>query len=151
MQEQSEPQRIPIKMYSTENRLMVAAPMPGLEPEDIQIEITGAGRLLLHGQLRGTLKGVKDLLIGEWSVGDYHREIELPMSVDGEMTNVTYDNGVLVVAMPISEQQRSATLQLKTTGRARGQHAGSTGSNFQPTSTEERLSERAAERGGRRG
>src|SRR5215211_1674311 len=149
MQEQNQPQRVPIKMYSTDDRLMVAAPMPGLQPEDIQVEITGEGRLVLHGQLRGTLKGVKDLLIAEWSVGDYHREIELPMGVDGQMTNVTYDNGVLVVAMPISEQLRSATLQLETTGRARGQHAGSTGSNIQPTSTEERSSEQAAERGGR--
>jgi HSP20 family protein len=134
-------------MYSTEDRLMVAAPMPGLQPEDIQVEITDKALLVLHGQLRGTLKGVKDLLVAEWSVGDYHREIELPMSVDGKMTNVTYDNGVLVVAMPISEQLHSATLQLATTGRARGMHAGSTGSNIQPTSTAEHLSEQAAERG----
>jgi hypothetical protein len=65
------------------------------------------------------------------------------------MTNVTYDNGVLVVAMPISEQLRSATLHLEATGRARGMRAGSTGSNIQPTSTAEHLSEQAAERGGR--
>jgi hypothetical protein len=45
------------------------------------------------------------------------------------------------VAMPVSGQKRSATLQLETTGRARGLHAGSTGSNIQPTSTAEHLLE----------
>jgi HSP20 family protein len=146
MQEQSELQAVPVKMYSTEDRLMIAAPMPGLQPEDISVEITGSGRIVLDGRLRGTLKGVKDLLLSEWSVGGYHREIDLPMGVDGEMSNVTYDNGVLVVAMPISERQSSATLQLQSTGRARGQSANSTGSNLQPTSTNERLAEQAAQR-----
>lgn len=148
MQEQLDLQRVPIKMYSTDDRLMVAAPMPGLQPEDITVEITDAGRLVLSGRLRGALKGVKDLLVSEWSVGGYQREIELPMGVDGQLTNVTYDNGVLVVAMPISEQQRSATLTPEAIGRAKGQHAGSTGSNIQPTSTAERQSEQAKQRGG---
>jgi len=148
MQEQLDLQRVPIKMYSTDDRLMVAAPMPGLQPEDITVEITGAGQLVLSGRLRGALKGVKDLLVSEWSVGGYEREIELPMGVDGQLTNVTYDNGVLVVAMPISEQQRSATLTPEAIGRARGQHAASTGSNIQPTSTAERQAEQAKQRGG---
>lgn len=148
MQEQLDLQRVPIKMYSTDDRLMVAVPMPGLQPEDITVEITDAGRLVLSGRLRGALKGVKDLLVSEWSVGGYEREIELPMGVDGQLTNVTYDNGVLVVAMPISVQQRSATITPEAVGHARGQHIASTGSNIQPTSAAERQAEQAKQRGG---
>src|SRR5947209_20159241 len=103
MQEEAKIQQIPVKMYRTSDRLMVAAPMPGMEPEDILVEITGDGHLILHGALRALLKDVKELLIDEWSVGDYHREMALPDAVDGEHANVTYGNGVLVVALPISE------------------------------------------------
>ncbi|HZU70382.1 MAG TPA: Hsp20/alpha crystallin family protein [Ktedonobacteraceae bacterium] len=127
MQEEGKIQQIPIKMYRTPDRLMVAAPMPGMEPEDILVEITQNGVLVLHGALRGLLKDVKELLIDEWSVGDYHREIKLPNTVDGEHANVTYGNGVLVVAMPLSDTIYPGRLTLQTVGPAHGEHIGNIG------------------------
>lgn len=127
MQEEGKIQQIPIKMYRTPDRLMVAAPMPGMEPEDILVEITENGELVLHGALRGLLQGEKDLLIDEWSVGDYHREFKLPNTVDGEHANVTYGNGVLVVAMPLSDELYPGRLTLQTIGPAHGEHLGNTG------------------------
>lgn len=127
MQEDISPQFIPLKVYRSGERLTVAAPMPGLEPEDIIVEITADGRLILDGALRGTLKGMKDLLIDEWSVGGYHREIPLPEPVNAELANVTYGNGVLVIALPIAEDTRSAVLGLTPQGAARGQRVGNAG------------------------
>jgi hypothetical protein len=46
-------QEVPIKLYRTPDRLTVAAPMPGLLPEDITIEVTANHHLVLHGALRG--------------------------------------------------------------------------------------------------
>ena len=40
MQEQLKQQYIPVKVYRTDQRLMVAAPMAGLEPENIVVEVT---------------------------------------------------------------------------------------------------------------
>jgi hypothetical protein len=37
--------------------LMVAAPMAGLEPENIVVEVTVEDRLILHGDLRGRAQG----------------------------------------------------------------------------------------------
>lgn len=127
MQENVEQQRIPVKVYRAHDRLTVAAPMPGLEPEDIEVEVTQENKLVLRGQLRGVLKGVKDLVIDEWSVGDYYRELALPASVDGETANVTYGNGVLVVALPLASKTRPARLSLAVTGVARGAHYGHAG------------------------
>jgi HSP20 family protein len=83
--------------------------------------------LIMHGALRGLLKDVKELLIDEWSVGDYHRELGLPDIVDGEHANVTYGNGVLVVAMPISDEMIPGRLTLETIGPAHGEHVGNIG------------------------
>ncbi|GAC1341899.1 MAG: hypothetical protein NVS4B9_18490 [Ktedonobacteraceae bacterium] len=127
MQEKAKIQQIPIKVYRTADRLMVAAPMPGLQPEDILVEITEDGKLLLQGELRGLLKDVKELLIDEWSVGGYYREVPLPDAVDGEQANVTYANGVLVVALLISDATRPATLTLDKVGPAHGERIGNTG------------------------
>ena len=124
MREQAKLQSIPLKVYRTLDRLTVAAPMPGLQPEDILVEVTDDGRLILKGELRGVLKDVKELLINEWSVGGYYRELPLPASVDGSEATVTYGNGVLVVSMPTSERTCPARLTLDTIAPDRGEHIG---------------------------
>jgi HSP20 family protein len=131
MQEHVEIQRIPVKMYRTDERLVIAAPMPGLEPGDISVEVTADGRVLLHGNLRGALKGMKQLLLDEWSVGEYHRELRLPEGVNGELANVTYGNGVLVVALPIAQQTRPAKLTLTELSPTHGSRAGNAGHTAQ--------------------
>jgi HSP20 family protein len=55
MQEQLK-QHTPVKVYRTDERVMIAAPMPDLEPENIVFEIAADGCLLLHGDVRGMLK-----------------------------------------------------------------------------------------------
>src|SRR2546426_5838632 len=68
MQEATNPQSLPVKVYRTHDHLTVAAPMPGLEPEDILVEVTEQGQLILHGDRRGSLKEVKEVLLDEWNV-----------------------------------------------------------------------------------
>lgn len=126
--ERTELQQVPVKLYRTEDLVTVAAPMPGLEAENIAVDVTGDGRLVLRGQLRGALKDVKQVLVDEWSVGPYHREIALPCPVDGEAATVTYGNGVLVVALPVAAENRPAQLSLAPTAPTRGQRVPETGS-----------------------
>lgn len=130
MQQQGETQQqeIPVKLYCSEDRVMVAAPMPGLEPQDIAVEIAEGEQLVLHGDLRGEFKGQKDVLADEWNPGPYHRELQLPQPVDGEMANVTYNNGVLVVILPRAEETRPARLSLDHVGPAHGERVGHRGS-----------------------
>jgi HSP20 family protein len=126
MQEQAKIQHIPIKMYRSPERLVIAVPMPGSEPEDILVKVT-ENSVVMQGDIRGLLKDVKELLTDEWSVGSYYREVQLPNPVDGEHANVTYGNGVLVVNLPISEKTVTATLVLEKTGAARGERVGNSG------------------------
>ncbi len=106
---------------------MVAAPMPGVEPDDILVDVTENRHLLLQAGLRGALKDVKELLLDEWSAGDYYRELELPDAVDGIHANVTYGNGVVVVVLPLSQQHTPATLTLKKTAKDYGETVGNSG------------------------
>jgi HSP20 family protein len=127
MQEQLKQQSIPVKVYRTDERLMIAAPMAGLEPENIAVEVTADSRLILHGDLRAMLKEIKDLLLDEWSVGVYHRELVLPVAVDAACANVTYGNGVLTVTLPISEQTNPARLALVRRNPTHGARKGNAG------------------------
>ncbi len=127
MEETPKIQHIPVKMYRTPDRLTIAAPMPGVQPEDIQVQVTENRRLVLQAALRGVLKDVKELLLDEWSVGNYYRELEIQDAVDGEHANVTYGNGVLVVVLPISQETVPATLVLDKTAKDFGEYVGNSG------------------------
>ena len=123
---------MPVKIYQSALRVMVAVPMPGVEPEDISVEITPASHLIIRARQRGELKGLKTELLNEWIAGDAEREIALSAPVDGEMANVTYGNGVLVVALPIARQTRPAQLTLTALTATRGLHAGNMGRPIRP-------------------
>lgn len=120
MPEKAKIQQVPLKVYRTADRLTVAAPMAGMEPTNVTIEITDDGRLLLDGEVRALLKDVKELLLDEWSVGAYYRDYILPVPVDGSQGVATYGNGVLVVTFPISTRLVPARLTLSSTGMAHG-------------------------------
>ena len=119
-------QSVPVKVYRTTDLVTVAAPMPGLEADDIVGEVRADGRLVLRGRLRGALKGAKELLVDEWSVGPYHREVALPEAVDGEAATVTYGNGVVVVALPVAARTRPARLRLDRIAPTRGRRVPAT-------------------------
>ena len=82
---------------------------------------------VLYGELRGKLKDVKELLLDEWSVGIYHRELELPAHVHGKSANVTYGNGVVTVALPISDQTITTRLTLERLAPTHGERKGNAG------------------------
>lgn len=126
------PHVAPVKIYRTPLRIMVAVPMPGLEPEDIVVEVAAAGQLIVQGQRRGELKGLKDELLNEWGVGDYYRKVALPAPVDGTLANVTYGNGVLVVALPIAPRTKTARITLAAKTPTHGLRAGHMGKPIRP-------------------
>ena len=90
---------LPVKLYRTDDRIVVAAPMPGLQPEDITVRVTASGRLILEGGLRGIFRSElffvqtsepdeavggterwqdsKEVLRNEWSAGGSYRELTL--------------------------------------------------------------------------
>jgi HSP20 family protein len=101
--------------------------MPGIQPEDLLIRITEKNSLVLQGEIRGVLKDVKEVLVNEWDAGSYYREVALPNAVDGVRANVTYGNGVVVVALPLSKQTTMADITVPKVGTDKGERIGHTG------------------------
>lgn len=137
MREQREQRAVPANIYRSEDRITLAALMPGVEPEDIQVEVTGDGRVILDGAWRGSLKGINEIIQNEWQAGGYHRELPLPSPVDGGLANLTYGNGVLVVVLPRSAALRPARLSLKAIGPAQGERVGNAGHPVRPLTEEQ--------------
>lgn len=134
-----EQQTIPVQIHQAEGLIVLAAPMPGMEPEDISVCIQGE-RVIIRGDYRGSRQDKPGVILSEWTVGPYYREVVLPEPVHGALANATYGNGVLVLSMPRLEpecQVGVTEFRLESLTDTRGQHIGHTGSEVTPTTTEE--------------
>ena len=82
--------------------LLVCVDLPGLKPEEIEIE-TADNQLIVRGEHRNEQqRGDKDQ--GYWyterSYGSFYRSIPLPPGISAEDAQATYNNGVLQVTIP---------------------------------------------------
>jgi HSP20 family protein len=145
-------QAVPIRIYQAAERITVAAPMPGLEPEDITITVTADG-LVLRGEERGPGQHDRDLFLAEWTIGPYYREVTLPLPVDGALANATYGNGVLVVTLPKAESADRATradFQLRAIRAARGERVAHAGRALEPVDPQQHERKHRKEEEGRK-
>lgn len=121
---------MPANVYQESDRITVAMPMPGLEPDDVTVVVEGTS-LHLRGERRGDDQGARALgrryLVEEWTVGPYDRTIALTAPVDGARANASLGNGVLMVILPKTDRPVSGRLYLVKVGQARGMRIGHVG------------------------
>ena len=118
---------VPVNVFENERELMVVAPMPGVAPEDISIDVTDDGGLTLRAAIHGEGQERIRYLTREWSYGPYERSIPLPCAVDAMRANVTFGNGVLSISFPKAEATSAARVLVQRTGHTRGMIAGHSG------------------------
>lgn len=118
--------KTPINLTDAGGELVLHAPMPGAEPENIIVTFTPKS-IILHSTMRGMLASDKKPLKQEWHIGEYHRELRLPFPVMSQHTNITYNNGVLTVSMPKGDQTTPREIRVKKVGSAHGQTRGHSG------------------------
>jgi HSP20 family protein len=118
---------IPINIFENDREVVVTAPMPGVAPTDIAIEVTADGKLTLRANERGLGQERIEYQRREWSYGPYTRTVPLPCCVDAPRANVAFDNGVLSVSFPKAEATSASTVRVDSSGHARGVAVGHAG------------------------
>jgi HSP20 family protein len=125
---------IPVNLYQNDRELVVVAPMPGVAPEDITIDVTGQGELTLSCAEHGIGQERIEYLLREWSYGPYMRRVQLPCAVDASKAIVADGNGVLSISFPTADATAPASIDLGRTGHARGLALGHVGTRGGATS-----------------
>lgn len=126
----TDPTAIPVNLFDNERELMVVAPMPGVGPEDISVDVTDDGHLTIRAAQHGEGQERIAYLVREWSYGPYERTVELPYPVDAMRANLSFGNGVLAITLPKAEAMGTGRVGVTRTGHARGValgHAGNRG------------------------
>lgn len=96
-------QRVPINAYETPDAIVVVAPFPAVQPDDVWVEVQGS-KLRISGELRSA--GPRDYLVQEWEYGGYEREFEVPVGFGGSV-EASLANGQLAVRVLRGNQSDS--------------------------------------------
>lgn len=91
--------------------LLVHAELPGIKPEDVEVEVTG-DLLTIKGERRlEEEKEDEDWVIRESSYGSFLRSIVIPEGVEPDAIKAEFHDGVLDVTVPgaLEELQPSTT------------------------------------------
>jgi HSP20 family protein len=96
--------RLPIDAYSTDMEIIVTAALAGVMPENVEITVEG-DNLTIKGEIPQAIENV-DYVLNERYHGPFSRTLQLNTTIDVEHIEANFDNGVLTLTLPKSEEVR---------------------------------------------
>ncbi len=102
-----------IDVIETDKEVVATAEMPGLEKQDIKLNLT-EDRLEISAETKHEeKKEERGYVYRERRSGSYYRAISLPSPVDPDKSKASYKNGVLEIKMPKTEVKKKTPLRIE--------------------------------------
>lgn len=102
-----------LDVHQTPDEIVVTAALPGVKPRDVEITLTGQ-TLQIRGELKADERVERDqYLYRERRYGSFSRQLQLPVRVEGDKTQATFENGVLTLRVPKAEEVKPRQIQIK--------------------------------------
>jgi HSP20 family protein len=119
---------MPLDIYTTQDALVLEAALPGIRPEDVDIQVLGDTLTLTatSGSDRDEQKG--GYHVREVRRGRFTRTVTLPSGLRTDAATATFEHGMLTLSFPKAEQAkpRQIPVSAPTEGTARAVTAGDT-------------------------
>ena len=103
---------LPLDVYTTPKEIVISASLPGLTPDEVDIAIEG-DTLTIRGELQQSLEDV-DYLFQERGHGTFSRTLTLNVPVEAENAEAIFENGVLTLSLPKSEETKPKVIKVKS-------------------------------------
>ncbi|MEM8807466.1 MAG: Hsp20/alpha crystallin family protein [Cyanobacteria bacterium P01_G01_bin.38] len=99
-----------IEISSSEDALMLKAQIPGIRPEDLDVQVSRNG-VLIAGQYRREDKDQQ--LHSEFRYGHFRRAIPLNTDVKNTEVDAQFKDGVLTLKMPKADHERNRVHRIR--------------------------------------
>jgi len=103
-----------VDMYEDKDKITVRAELPGMKKEDISVSLNGDTLTLSGERKHEEEKKEGQTYRSERYFGRFQRSITLPHQVDGKRIQARYENGVLSIEAPKSEEAKPRQIEVKT-------------------------------------
>jgi len=102
-----------VDLAETNEEVLIRAEIPGIEPDDLEVTISG-GQLVLAGEKKDVSEtGDLDLYHRESRFGQFRRDIPLSQAVDPDQIDADYTNGVLRIRLKKTPAAEPKRIQVK--------------------------------------
>ena len=102
----------PIDVKAEGDSFTITALLPGVNPDDINIQIVNE-IVTISGELRANREDGANYLLAERPSGKFHRVISLPTPLDSSKVEADLENGVLTIEVPKTEEAKPRTIKIK--------------------------------------
>jgi HSP20 family protein len=104
---------ISLDVVQRPDELVVKASIPGVKPETIDLAIED-DVLTLRADRKPDFDDEKSVyLVQERPTGSFYRALRLPETVDSSKVQSTYENGVLTIVLPKTEEKKKKQIKIQ--------------------------------------
>jgi HSP20 family protein len=108
------PRALAVDMYETEEAVVVKTAVPGADPEDIDISITGDS-LTIKGEFKADQEIEEaDCICRERAYGAFSRSLTIPVSVEASEAEAEFEDGILTLTLPKAEELKPKAIEVKS-------------------------------------
>ncbi len=101
-----------VNLYDKKDELYLVAQIPGVKKEDIEINYQ-ENLLTISGKRMAPSYGKSALLRQEQPEGEFHKTITIPASVKSNDIKAAFEDGILKVTLPKSEEAKPKQIKLQ--------------------------------------
>ena len=102
-----------LDLAETKDNLVVKAELPGIDPKDISIDLSGDVLTVRGEKKQEKEEKEENYHLIERRYGSFTRSIRLPVKIDEEKIKASYKNGVLKIVLPKSEEVKKKEIKIK--------------------------------------
>lgn len=99
------------ELFETPNELVARFELPGVDPQTVQVSVTGQ-LLTLSGESKFEERG-ESYYLSERPYGRFSRALQLPVQVKGDQVKASFRHGLLTVEMPKAEEAKTKSIKIE--------------------------------------
>ena len=107
-------QGLPLDVSETDMELVVRAEVPGIDPKDIEVSLSGDVLVISGRKAEEREEERARYHHTERRFGSFQRSLRLPIPVEPEHVQAAYKNGVLTVTLRKAESLRPRKIEIRT-------------------------------------
>lgn len=105
--------QLAVDVYQTKNEVVVKAPVAGVDPEGIDIDVTNESVAVRGERYDEKEVDQEGYHFQECYWGSFARQVMLPVECDADKAEATFKNGILTVRIPKLKKQTSKKVKVR--------------------------------------
>lgn len=102
-----------VNIWEKEGTSVVTAELPGIDPEKMDITVSGDVLSIAVTALKETFSKGEIYLRQERGIGNFKRNIQLPYQVDAKAVEAKYEKGILMITLPKIKEDLPKKIKIK--------------------------------------